>query len=758
MEQDPTEVLVDVIILYTNNAANGDFTHYTKSNFQPSFPHVIVNCLLFASLSASLIAALASVVALQWVADYDAAITRGGSSPEDRAKRRQFRYGGVVRWRMGEIIAALPILLYCSVALFLSGLILWMWSINRTVGMVVAAGAGIAFLFYGVSTLLAVAFASAPFRTPLTRWFYSLLLLFLSGVNRLARILRMRTIVSWLHGKHLSYSDAHKREDRAVTTSIDLGKNALIWLANHVSVSVDSYRRLLLLVGEIPKLKGPSPSFEPAEAPWYSIFDLLGREYLNSLQVDNITPSDVHGIGILQRCHSIPKIQQLVAPNSDINYSGAFDEESYWSQYCDTGGLADPFRPNHLFLLLRDMPLPFQYLPEEIEVIIRLAYWRNQKTKPPEMWNQVLTLEQALPSSFLSDCITVFGDFSRAQPWAKLFWGWRDERARETYLSIAGTMLHIAVTRGDLLPHAIMSLIQGHESLVTGDQCGGSANIALARPLIYGWNIQIRPTSESSVHDSIILLLSQNLASCPRAERSQRVREIIAMLWLRPSNPITINWDELIEKFGWRSGLDPAMPFDWLKQADRIPHILEILRPLADVQANDPAIGSFWQRRTLSSKAKDAHFIEALQTFDRLMNLDCMEEDHRMLVDLVCQDLELGQPSNLGGYFIPDRVDILAQLRDPCLRSLASWARGNNFMEPIISSEKYQQQRRASYDRVLLHLLRKYPAGSSATMLEQQALLWPMFPDSDEIYWEAMDKDDTFVCLTSFLPLETDIL
>jgi hypothetical protein len=33
-------------------------------------------------------------MALQLIADYDTAITRGGSSPEDRAKRRQFRHAG----------------------------------------------------------------------------------------------------------------------------------------------------------------------------------------------------------------------------------------------------------------------------------------------------------------------------------------------------------------------------------------------------------------------------------------------------------------------------------------------------------------------------------------------------------------------------------------------------------------------------------------------------------------------------------------
>ncbi|KIM30728.1 hypothetical protein M408DRAFT_65566, partial [Serendipita vermifera MAFF 305830] len=126
--------------------------------FQPQFTDIIVNCLFYASLSASLIAALASVVALQWVADYDAAITRGGSSPEDRAKRRQFRYAGVVTWRMNEIISALPLILYFSVILFFVGLFIWMWNIHPIVGAVVGVGAALAVLFYGISTLVSVIF------------------------------------------------------------------------------------------------------------------------------------------------------------------------------------------------------------------------------------------------------------------------------------------------------------------------------------------------------------------------------------------------------------------------------------------------------------------------------------------------------------------------------------------------------------------------------------------------------------------------
>jgi hypothetical protein len=72
LSQDSTDVIANVLIFYTNNLANGTHSRYTPPEFIPSNSAIVVNCLLFASLSASIIAALASVVALQWVGEYDA--------------------------------------------------------------------------------------------------------------------------------------------------------------------------------------------------------------------------------------------------------------------------------------------------------------------------------------------------------------------------------------------------------------------------------------------------------------------------------------------------------------------------------------------------------------------------------------------------------------------------------------------------------------------------------------------------------------
>ena len=121
LEPDYSEAMYQVMLFQMANSANGTYPPYQQPRFEPNATEISINCLFFGSLSISLVAALASVISLQWVADFDALITRGGSSPQDRAKRRQFRFAGVQNWKMGEIIAALPLLLYSSVVLFFAG-------------------------------------------------------------------------------------------------------------------------------------------------------------------------------------------------------------------------------------------------------------------------------------------------------------------------------------------------------------------------------------------------------------------------------------------------------------------------------------------------------------------------------------------------------------------------------------------------------------------------------------------------------------
>jgi hypothetical protein len=231
------------MIFYVNNLANGTHTPYHLTPFKPDPSSIYINCLFFASLSISLVAALASAISLQWVAEYDAAITRGGSSPADRAKRRQFRFSGVKTWQMEEIIASLPVLLYCSVALFSFGVIIWMWVVHATVAYVVIGGAAMATIFYFSCTILAVLYVSAPFRTPISGWIYSLGRWSMRPLIWILHRMGARSLSARIHSAYHSYTIISKRVDRAVNSNPYLAQDALIWLAGQVSISEDSHKR-----------------------------------------------------------------------------------------------------------------------------------------------------------------------------------------------------------------------------------------------------------------------------------------------------------------------------------------------------------------------------------------------------------------------------------------------------------------------------------------------------------------------------------
>jgi Family of unknown function (DUF6535) len=64
-EEDPTDVMLEVMIFYVNNQANKTRAPFQKAEFQATAAAVSINRLLFASLCASLGAAVASVLALQ---------------------------------------------------------------------------------------------------------------------------------------------------------------------------------------------------------------------------------------------------------------------------------------------------------------------------------------------------------------------------------------------------------------------------------------------------------------------------------------------------------------------------------------------------------------------------------------------------------------------------------------------------------------------------------------------------------------------
>ncbi|PVF96633.1 hypothetical protein CPB86DRAFT_494901 [Serendipita vermifera] len=426
LEQDPTAVMVDALIFFINNTANGAHTPYSPTSFSPPQFAVSVNCLLFASLGASIVAALASVVSLQWVAEYDAAVSRSGSSPEDRVNRRQFRYGGMEKWKMGEIIAALPVLLYCSLVLFFAGLTQWMWNVHKTVGDVVFGCMMLGGAFYIVTTFMAVVFPSSPFRAPIVRWIYVLFhLIFHPYVNkvqesgrkspindsgqpkkpfiqsfthRLSQIwsttTNLDTYRSLLnHIPSTFYQSTVQARDQVCITAEkkDLISDSLAWLAQNISISSDSHDRLLLLADEASRLEeSQQTSKKLMEIRWGEIFDLLGTSYAQAAASRELNEDDERGLSILLRCLRNPRIGPIIAPGKSKEYPRASSELGTIGEG-DFGGL------NPVYVLLRNIkstgaPLSIE---EQVRLRVRSLNYTHQTLQSTK---QLVALQRELTS------------------------------------------------------------------------------------------------------------------------------------------------------------------------------------------------------------------------------------------------------------------------------------------------------------------------------------------------------------------------
>ena len=129
--------------------------------FEPSGFAIAVNCLWFASLSASLGASFGAIICKEWLSEYD-----GGANPVVdllRACQRQVRFMEFRRLKVHTLVALLPPLLHSSVLLFFSGAVIYLWQIDIRVAIVYLIIGGIFGITYFISTLLPFV-TNAPFR------------------------------------------------------------------------------------------------------------------------------------------------------------------------------------------------------------------------------------------------------------------------------------------------------------------------------------------------------------------------------------------------------------------------------------------------------------------------------------------------------------------------------------------------------------------------------------------------------------------
>jgi hypothetical protein len=168
LEQDPIDIIQDVLIYQTQMMRNSSLGPYVPPDFSPPEHIVIVNALFYASLGVMLLAAFIAMLIKSWVREFDRGL-RAMSLPEQRAKTREFRYLGMERWKLPEMVSILPLLIQISLLLFSIGLVLFLFHISKPSFGVTTAIFGIGILYYAMTTSISVFVTSSPFHSPLSR-------------------------------------------------------------------------------------------------------------------------------------------------------------------------------------------------------------------------------------------------------------------------------------------------------------------------------------------------------------------------------------------------------------------------------------------------------------------------------------------------------------------------------------------------------------------------------------------------------------
>ncbi|KAK0186815.1 hypothetical protein F5146DRAFT_935668, partial [Armillaria mellea] len=114
-------------LLAATNSSQSSIPSSSTDYFSPNRSDVWINSLWFVSLTLSLITALVAVLVKQWMHQYVATVS--DSSARNRARIRQSRYIGLETWQVPMIVGLLPVLLHASLALFLAGLIIFLFSL-----------------------------------------------------------------------------------------------------------------------------------------------------------------------------------------------------------------------------------------------------------------------------------------------------------------------------------------------------------------------------------------------------------------------------------------------------------------------------------------------------------------------------------------------------------------------------------------------------------------------------------------------------
>ncbi|KAH8799229.1 hypothetical protein DL96DRAFT_1638080 [Flagelloscypha sp. PMI_526] len=123
-----------------------------------------INGLFFTSLSLSIATALLAVLVKQWCQAYTS-VTPG--SARDKCLTRQFRFDGLTKWKLPEIVGSLPLLLHLAFVVFFAGLSYFVYDLHRTLSSIVIISSILSIAAYFSAIVLPAIWLECPYRIPI---------------------------------------------------------------------------------------------------------------------------------------------------------------------------------------------------------------------------------------------------------------------------------------------------------------------------------------------------------------------------------------------------------------------------------------------------------------------------------------------------------------------------------------------------------------------------------------------------------------
>lgn len=164
LREDPSQTTNALLHQVTQLLSNSSTSTTTPESFYPTSSDIRVNVFWFISLVLSLASALFGIFVKQWLRSY---MTWVDISPAQTAVTvRQFRYEGMIRWKLHEAVMGLPVLLQTALVLFMIGLVDFCFQLNRTLGGWLCTVASLCLIAILTSTFMPLISSTSPYRSP----------------------------------------------------------------------------------------------------------------------------------------------------------------------------------------------------------------------------------------------------------------------------------------------------------------------------------------------------------------------------------------------------------------------------------------------------------------------------------------------------------------------------------------------------------------------------------------------------------------